>query len=50
MVFFPGYLYSAPFWMGEFGENNNSDKWQKICQHIGSNDLDWAYWALDGYK
>jgi hypothetical protein len=45
-----GRPYSAPFWMGEFGENENSETWQKIYRHIKDNDLDWAYWPLDGYK
>ena len=36
--------------MGEFGENSNNEKWQKLYQHLKDNDLDWAYWSLDGYK
>ena len=36
--------------MGEFGENSNNEKWQKLYQHLKDNDLDWAYWPLDGYK
>ena len=46
----PGQAFSAPFWMGEFGTNDNSENWQKIVQHLKENDLDWSYWPLDGYK
>jgi hypothetical protein len=46
----PGHSYSAPFWMGEFGDNENSENWQKIFNHLKDNDLDWAYWPIDSYK
>ena len=46
----PGQAFSAPFWMGEFGTNDNSENWQKIFQNLKENDLDWSYWPLDGYR
>ena len=36
--------------MGEFGTGDNSKEWQKILRYIEENDLDWAYWSIDGYN
>ena len=46
----PGYDYSAPFWMGEFGTGSDSEKYQKIYKFLKDHDLDWAYWPIDGYQ
>ena len=47
----PGHPYSAPFWMGEFGTGTrNSENWQNILRLLEENDLDFAYWSVDGYK
>ena len=45
-----GHNYSAPFWMGEFGTNTDSDNWRKMVRFLKEHDLDWAYWPLDGYQ
>ena len=36
--------------MGEFGTGDNNEGWQKIVQFLTEFDLDWSYWAIDGYK
>ena len=36
-----GHNYSAPFWMGEFGTNSNSESWQKMVRFLKEYDLDW---------
>jgi len=46
-----GKPYTAPFWLGEFGENSQSDYWNFTINFLQqSPSLGWAYWALDGYK
>ena len=45
-----GHLYSAAYWMGEFGTGDDSEEWQKILRLVEEQDLDWAYWSIDGYK
>ena len=40
----------APFWMGEFGTNTDSDKWRRIVRFLREFDLDWSYWPIDGYQ
>ena len=40
----------APFWMGEFGTNVDSEEWRKILRFLREFDLDWAYWPIDGYE
>lgn len=53
----PGKAYSAPVWVSEFGigfEANtpDSDKtwFANLTQYLIDNDLDFAYWALNGTK
>ena len=29
---------------------DDSEKWQKILRLVEEQDLDWAYWSIDGYK
>ncbi len=60
----PGYGFTAPVWVGEFGANNASPDtdagdlatvtdpagqwWIWIRQYMADNDFDWAVWALNG--
>ena len=47
----PGYQYSAPYWMGEFGTGTKDhENWQKIIRLLEENDADFSYWSVDGYK
>ena len=36
--------------MGEFGTGDNDEKWGKIIQYLEESDVDWSYWAIDGYE
>ena len=29
---------------------DDSEEWQKILRLVEEQDLDWAYWSIDGYK
>lgn len=40
--------YTAPVWVGEFGENVDSEWWSWIIQYLWEKDLEWAYWSVDG--
>jgi len=40
----------APVWVGEFGEMRRSEWWTSFLRWAGEVDLDWCYWAIDGYK
>ena len=35
--------------MGEFGTGDDSQGWRKMVRFLEENDLDWSYWAIDGY-
>jgi endoglucanase len=39
-----------PFWMGEFGTNEDSVYWKYLIRYLKENNIDWAYWALNGYQ
>jgi hypothetical protein len=43
---------SAPVWVGEFGAmwTNDSPIWNQILAFINDNDLNFAYWAVNGLK
>mmetsp|Transcript_25104 Transcript_25104/g.54648 ORF Transcript_25104/g.54648 Transcript_25104/m.54648 type:complete len:633 (+) Transcript_25104:87-1985(+) len=48
-----GYLVqanTAPVWLGEFGTNSNSIYWQYTLRYMKENDLDFAYWPINGEK
>lgn len=48
-----GFLLSAeaaPVWMGEFGTNSQSLWWKHILRYLAENDVDFAYWAINGEK
>jgi endoglucanase len=40
--------YTAPVWVGEFGENTASQWWGWFTQYLRERDLDWGYWSVDG--
>jgi endoglucanase len=40
--------YTAPVWVGEFGENTDSEWWGWMIRYLWEKDMDWAYWSLDG--
>jgi len=47
----PGYDFTAPFWLGEFGDNSPGACWNFTIELLAKNPtLHWAYWAIDGYK
>jgi len=46
----PGQIFSAAYWMGEFGTGDNDAAWSKIIRYLEESDSDWSYWAIDGYK
>lgn len=39
-----------PYWLGEFGTNDNNNYWKFLIRYIKELGLHWAYWALDGYQ
>jgi endoglucanase len=46
-----GHNYTSPLWIGEFGiEHDGTDDawWQCFTGYLAANDLDWAYWPLNG--
>ena len=45
-----GHDYTAPLWLGEFGENTQNEWWQFTIQYLEETDISWAYWAYTGYK
>lgn len=40
----------APLWVGEFGTDADNLWWQYIIQYIGDQDVDWAYWSINGER
>ena len=43
--------YTAPLWLGEFGENNSSNYWKFLIRYLSEHEtLGWSYWAWNGYK
>ena len=34
--------------MGELGTGEDSEEWGKILRLVEEQDLDWAYWSIDG--
>ncbi len=59
----PGQPYTAPVWVGEFGNCHTSSNcitdtsstdgsgglwFSAIRQYLGDNDIDWSWWALNG--
>jgi aryl-phospho-beta-D-glucosidase BglC (GH1 family) len=46
----PGHPYTAPVWLGEFGDSATADpKWlTNLAAYLRETDADWAYWAVNG--
>ena len=40
----------VPFWLGEFGSDVQDIPWNLVIQWLRESDVDWCYWALDGFK
>jgi len=46
-----GHDYTAPVWLGEFGENTQDYYWNNLARYLQETpDLHWAYWAYNGYQ
>jgi hypothetical protein len=45
----PGQPYTAPVWLGEFGDSAQADPtWlTNLAAYLRDTDLDWAYWAVN---
>jgi len=49
-----GAAFQAPVWVSEFGTGHDgkgmieNSWWQHFVQYLDVNDLDWAYWRVDG--
>mmetsp|Transcript_38938 Transcript_38938/g.70894 ORF Transcript_38938/g.70894 Transcript_38938/m.70894 type:complete len:414 (-) Transcript_38938:59-1300(-) len=49
-----GAVYQAPVWVSEFGTYHDGREmilgswWQHFVRYVNENDLDWAYWRVDG--
>lgn len=39
-----------PYLLGEFGNNQQDIPWKYLIQYLKETDIDWTYWALDGFK
>lgn len=45
-----GYPYTAPVWMGEFGQNTRGRYWMHLLNYMSVRDVDFAYWTFNGLK
>jgi hypothetical protein len=45
-----GHEYTAPVWLGEFGDNTRGNYWLHLMKFLSEWDVDWAYWPLNGNK
>jgi len=39
-----------PYFLGEFGNNQRDVPWKFLIEYLKETDIDWTYWALDGFK
>lgn len=39
-----------PFLLGEFGNDKQDIPWKHLIRFMKETDIDWTYWALDGFK
>ena len=45
-----GQDYTAPLWLGEFGEAKQSNYWNNLIKYLSERtNIGWAYWAYNGY-
>eukprot|EP00933_Yihiella_yeosuensis_P012706 TRINITY_DN12176_c4_g1_i1.p1 TRINITY_DN12176_c4_g1~~TRINITY_DN12176_c4_g1_i1.p1 ORF type:complete len:737 (+),score=83.88 TRINITY_DN12176_c4_g1_i1:65-2275(+) len=45
-----GHPYTAPVWMGEFGNSERGHYWNNMMHYLNEYDIDFAYWAINGKK
>ena len=46
-----GHPYTAPLWLGEFGENQDNNYWSFTMRWLSEHDqVGWSQWAWNGYK
>jgi len=45
-----GHPYTAPVWLGEFGQATRGRYWKHLMSYMATRDLDFAYWPLNGDK
>ena len=46
-----GHEYTAPLWLGEFGQNSDDSYWDYTIQWLNDNPrVGFAYWAWNGYQ
>jgi len=45
-----GQDFTAPVWMGEFGNARRGEYWINLMRYLSDRDVDFAYWALNGRK
>ena len=46
-----GHNYTAPLWLGEFGQDTSDDYWQYTIRWLRENPrVGFAQWAWNGYK
>lgn len=43
-----GHPYTAPVWMGEFGEVARGNYWLHMMRYLAARDVDFAFWAFNG--
>lgn len=45
-----GHEYTAPLWLGEFGQNTDDNYWDFTIRWLAENPrVGYAYWAWNGY-
>lgn len=45
-----GHAYTAPLWIGEFGDNEVQNYWIYMMRYFADTpELGWAYWPWNGY-
>lgn len=45
-----GHSYTAPVWLGEFGNSVPGQHWINLMHYLNERDMDFAYWAINGLK
>ena len=46
-----GQAYTAPLWLGEFGQNTSDNYWEYTIRWLSENPrVGWAQWAWNGYQ
>ena len=41
---------AVPVWLGEFGTNVQNLWWKHVLRYIADNEVDFAYWSINGEK